>query len=87
MSAGGIPALRATESYFSSRTAALIAVATFTVPKSSRVNLSHDVVTVNFGWRHKLTEHYISLGSLGHEVNSGEDAPLALTGCCGVQLL
>jgi hypothetical protein len=37
------------ESYFSSRTTALIAVATITVPKSSRVNLSHDVVTMNFG--------------------------------------
>ena len=44
-------------------------------------------MTVNFGWRHKLTEHCISLGSLGHEVNSGEDAPLALIGYCGVQLL
>jgi hypothetical protein len=34
---------------------------------TSRVNLSHDVVTANFGWRHKLTERCISLGSLGHE--------------------
>jgi hypothetical protein len=57
------------------------------VHATSRVNLSHDVVTVNFGWRHKLGEHAIWIASVGHDVHSGEDAPLALIGYCGMQLL
>jgi hypothetical protein len=57
------------------------------VQATSRMNFDRDVVTLNFGWRHKLSEHAIWLGSLGHEVHSGEDAPLALIGYCGVQLL
>ncbi len=57
------------------------------VHATSRVNLSHDVVTVNFGWHHKLNEHAIWIASLGHEIHSGEDEQLALIGYCGVQLL
>jgi hypothetical protein len=57
------------------------------VHATSRTNFTRDVVTLNFGIRHKLNEHAIWLGSLGHEVHSGEDAPLALIGYCGVQLL
>jgi hypothetical protein len=57
------------------------------VHATSRTNFSRDVVTLNVGIRHKLTEHAVWLGSLGHEVHSGEDAPLALIGYCGVQLL
>jgi hypothetical protein len=57
------------------------------VHATSRVNLSHDVVTLNFGCRHKLSEHAIWIASVGHDVHSGEDAPLALIGYCGVQLL
>jgi hypothetical protein len=54
---------------------------------TSRTNFSRDVVTLNFGWRHKLNEHAVWIASLGHEVHSGENAPLALIGYCGVQLL
>lgn len=54
---------------------------------TSRTNFARDVVTLNFGWRHKLNEHAIWIGSLGHEVHSGAEEPLALIGYCGVQLL
>ena len=57
------------------------------VHATSRVNLTHDVVAVNVGWRHKLTDHLISIASLGHDIHSGEDEPLALIGYFGVQLL
>jgi len=53
----------------------------------SRMNLDRDVVTVNFGWRHRVSEHASWIGSIGYDVHSGEDAPLALIGYCGVQLL
>ncbi len=54
---------------------------------TSRTNFTRDVITLNFGWRHKLNEHAIWIGSLGHEVHSGAGDPLALVGYCGVQLL
>jgi hypothetical protein len=57
------------------------------VHATSRTNFSREVVTLNIGWRHQLNERAIWIGSLGHEVHSGEDAPLALIGYCGVQLL
>lgn len=57
------------------------------VHATSRMNFTRDVVTLNFGWRHKLNEHAIWIGSLGHEVHSGADEPLALIGYCGVQLV
>jgi hypothetical protein len=57
------------------------------VHATSRTNFTRDVVTLNFGWRHKLNDHAIWLASVGHDVHSGEDAPLALIGYCGVQLL
>lgn len=57
------------------------------VHATSRMNLSRDVVTLNFGWRHLLSEHAVWISSLGHEVHSGEDEPLALIGYFGVQLL
>lgn len=57
------------------------------VHATSRMNFSRDVVTLNFGWRHKLNEHAIWIGSLGHEVHSGPDEPLALVGYFGVQLV
>ncbi len=53
----------------------------------SRVNFTRDLVTLNFGWRHKLNEHAIWIGSLGHEVHSAAGDPLAFIGYCGVQLL
>ncbi len=57
------------------------------IQATSRTNFTRDVVTLNIGWRHELNEHAIWIGSLGHEVHSGADDPLALIGYCGVQLL
>ena len=54
---------------------------------TSRMNLERDVITLNFGWKHRLSEHSVWIGSIGHDVHSGDDAPLALIGYCGVQLL
>lgn len=54
---------------------------------TSRMNLTRDVVTVNLGFRHTLNEHAIWIASLGHDVHSGADKPLAFIGYCGVQLL
>ena len=57
------------------------------VHATSRMNFTRDVVTLNVGWRHTLNEHAIWIASLGHEVHSDTDEPLALIGYCGVQLL
>ena len=57
------------------------------VHATSGTNFTRDVVTLNFGWRHKLNDHTIWLASVGHDVHSGGDEPLALIGYCGVQLL
>jgi hypothetical protein len=57
------------------------------VHATSRVNLSGDVVSLDFGWRHTLSEHAIWIGSLGHEIHSGDNQPLALISYFGVQLL
>ena len=57
------------------------------VHATSRMNFSRDVVTLNVGWRHSLNEHAVWIASLGHEVHSDTDEPLALIGYCGVQLL
>jgi hypothetical protein len=57
------------------------------VHATSGTNFTRDVVTLNFGWRHKLNDHAIWLASVGHDVHSGDDEPLALIGYCGVQLL
>lgn len=57
------------------------------VHATSRTNFTRDVVTLNFGCRHKLNEHAIWIASLGHEVHSDTNDSLALIGYCGVQLL
>jgi hypothetical protein len=54
---------------------------------TSRMNFTRDTVTLNFGWRHKLNEHAIWIGSLGHELRTPGDEQLALIGYCGVQLV
>jgi hypothetical protein len=54
---------------------------------TSRTNFTRDALTLNFGWRHKLNEHAIWIGSLGHELRAPQDDQLALIGYCGVQLL
>lgn len=54
---------------------------------TSRTNFTRDTLAVNFGWRHKLSEHAIWIASLGHEVRAPENDRLALIGYCGVQLV
>jgi hypothetical protein len=54
---------------------------------TSRISFDQDVLTVNFGIRQKLTDHAILIASLGHEVRTPADQPLAFIGYCGVQLL
>ena len=53
---------------------------------TARTNFTRDVLLVNIGWRKKINEHCIWIASLGHEIRSA-DAPLALIGYCGVQLV
>lgn len=54
---------------------------------TSRMNFDREVLTVNLGMRQKLTDHAILIASLGHEVRTPADQPLAFIGYCGVQLL
>lgn len=54
---------------------------------TARTNFTRDVLTVNFGLRHKLSASAILITSLGHEVHSPHDQQLAWIGYCGVQLL
>jgi len=54
---------------------------------TSRMNFTRDVLTVNVGLRHQFSETRILIASLGHEVRTPDDQPLALIGYCGVQLL
>jgi hypothetical protein len=53
---------------------------------TSRMNLTEDVLTANFGLRHEFSETRILILSLGHEVRS-PDQPLALIGYFGMQLV
>jgi hypothetical protein len=57
------------------------------VEATSRMNFDQQTVTLNVGWRHKISEHCIWIASLGHEVRSPEDEQLALVGYCGVQVV
>jgi hypothetical protein len=54
---------------------------------TSRMNFTRDVLTLNLGWRHKINEHAIWIGSFGHELRAPKQDGLALIGYCGVQLL
>lgn len=54
---------------------------------TSRMNFTRDLLTLNFGWRYKVSEHAIWIASSGREIHSGDDQPLAWIGYCGVQLL
>ena len=54
---------------------------------TSRMNFTRDVLTVNVGLRHQLTEARILIASIGHELRAPEQDALALIGYCGVQLL
>lgn len=57
------------------------------VAATSRMNFDQQTVTLNVGWRHKISEHCIWIASVGHEVRSPADDQLALGGYCGVQLV
>jgi hypothetical protein len=52
----------------------------------SRMNLSRDVLTLNFGLHHEFTENYILILSMGHELRSA-DQPTALIGYFGMQFV
>ena len=53
---------------------------------TARSNFSRDFLTVNIGLRQKLSDSCILITSLGHEVRSPNDEPLALIGYLGLQL-
>jgi hypothetical protein len=53
---------------------------------TSRMNFTRNALILNVGWRHKINEHAIWIGSLGHELRAPEEQQLALIGYCGVQL-
>ena len=54
---------------------------------TARTNLTRDVLTVNIGIRQKLSDWCTLIASLGHDVRSPDDEPLAFIGYCGVQLV
>jgi hypothetical protein len=53
---------------------------------TSRMNFTHDTLTVNFGLRHEFNEHRILIISMGHEIRT-PDEPTALIGYFGLQLV
>ena len=52
----------------------------------SRMNFTRDVLTVNFGLRHQLTEARILIASIGHQLRDPDQAR-SFIGYLGVQLL
>lgn len=52
----------------------------------SRMNFTRDVLTVNFGLRHQLTDARILIASIGHELRDPDQAR-SFIGYLGVQLL
>jgi hypothetical protein len=54
---------------------------------TSRTNFTRDRLTLNFGWRHKINEQAVWIGSFGYELRAPDDEQLALIGYCGVQFL
>jgi hypothetical protein len=53
---------------------------------TSRINFTRDVLTVNFGLRHQLTDARILIASIGHELRDPDQAR-SFIGYLGVQLL
>ena len=53
---------------------------------TSRMNFTRDVLTVNFGLRHQLTEARILIASIGHELRDPDQAR-SFIGYLGVQFL
>jgi hypothetical protein len=54
---------------------------------TSRTNFTRDLLTVNVGIRQKLSDWCTLIASVGHDVRSPDDEPLALIAYCGAQLL
>ena len=54
---------------------------------TARTSFDRDVLVVNFGVRQKLNDHFIFIGSLGHEVRTPGQDSLACIGYFGLQLL
>ena len=54
---------------------------------TSRMNFEEDTLTLNFGFRQELSHHVILICSLGHDIRSPNDEPLALVGYFGMQLV
>ena len=54
---------------------------------TSHMSFARDVLTANLGVRHEFTETRILIASLGHEVRTPGDDPLAFIGYFGVQLV
>ena len=53
---------------------------------TSRMNFTRDILTVNFGLRHQLTDARILIASIGHELRDSDQAR-SFIGYLGVQLL
>jgi len=53
---------------------------------TSRMNFTRDILTVNFGLRHQLTDARILIASIGHELRDPDQAR-SFIGYLGVQLL
>ena len=53
---------------------------------TSRTNFTRDILTVNFGLRHQLTEARILIASIGHQLRDPDQAR-SFIGYLGVQLL
>jgi hypothetical protein len=54
---------------------------------TARTSFTRDILAVNVGIRQKLSDQAFLIASLGHEVRTPADQPLAFIGYCGVQLL
>jgi hypothetical protein len=54
---------------------------------TARTSFTRDVLTVNVGLRKKLSDWCTLIASLGHDVRSPDDEPLAFIGYCGVQVV
>ncbi len=54
---------------------------------TARTSFARDVLTANVGVRQKLSDWCTLIASLGHDIRSPDNEPLALIGYCGVQLL
>lgn len=53
---------------------------------TSRMNFTRDVLIVNFGLRHQLTDARILIASIGHELRDSDQAR-SIIGYLGVQFL